>query len=145
MAESEAFWAIGSTFEMGDGASPEVFTPVAEITKLKPPNQTRDDIKITHTLSPDGFHEYIGGWRDGGEVPIEANWLPTNTTQNPTTGLLSQFYDNQRHNYRIVIPDVGYISLRGYLNAHEPDLDLEKQGMLSANIKISGKPTFTET
>lgn len=138
---SAAFWAAGSLLQLGDGAVSESFTSVAEITKLSPPNRSRDEIEVTHTTSSDGYREFIPGWRDGGEVPFEANWLPTNTTQDETTGILESFNDNVTHNWRIVVPNASlYFPFTGFVTTYEPDLDIEKQGTLSGTIKITGKP-----
>jgi predicted secreted protein len=142
---SEAFWAYGSTLEAGDGATPtEVFTPVAEITKLTPPNLSRDKIEVTHTLSPNGYREYLSAWRDGGEVGYEANWLPVNATQDDSdTGLHASFNDDVIHHWKITVPDIVSIAFSGFVTAHEPDLPLEKQGQLSGKIKVTGKPVIT--
>jgi predicted secreted protein len=138
---STAFWAAGSLLQLGDGATSETFTSIAEITKLTPPNRGRDSIEVTHTASSDGYKEFIPGWRDGGEVPFEANWLPTNTTQDETTGVLSTFHDNLPHNWRIVVPAVNLtFPFTGFVTAYEPDLDISAQGMLKGTIKITGKP-----
>lgn len=141
---SEALWAAGSTFQAGDGAVSETFVNVAEVTKLTPPKMSRTDINVTHTLSSDGYEEFIGGWRDGGEVTVEANWLPLNATQSYALGLHASFNTDVRHNYRIVLPgSVATVNFSGYIKAFEPDLDITKQAMLSITIKISGKPTVS--
>jgi predicted secreted protein len=139
---SSAFWAYGSVLQVGDGASPEVFTAVAEITELKPPNMSRDNIEVTTHSSSDGYREFIPGLRDGGEVSGVANWLPTNATHDEDTGILETFNDDELHNWRIVLPDtLATISFAGFLTAFEPDLPLDGQGKLSFTIKISGKAT----
>ena len=144
MAASVAFWAYGSHLQIGDGATPEVFTSVAEITELTPPAMSRDEIEVSNNDSPDGYREFKPGWRDGGEVAWKANWLPTNATQDFTTGLGEQFNDNYVHNYRIVLPgNLATIAFSGFLTAFEPDLPLEEQAQLSGTIKVSGKPTVT--
>ena len=141
---SDAFWAIGSTFQLGDGATPEAFVSLAEVTKLSPPSWKRDSIDVSNMSSPSGYREFLAGWRDGGEVKIEANWLPLNPTQDSTTGLLASFEDNVNHNFRLVLPDdLATISFRGHVTAYEPDLDLEKQGLLSVTIKVTGRPTLS--
>lgn len=139
---SSAIWAYGSILQLGDGATPEVFTSVAEILELTPPNMSRDEIDVTSHQSADGYREFISGLRDGGEVAFKANWLPTNATHDGTTGLLETFNDNVNHNWKVILPNTLItISLRGFLTAFEPDLPLEEQAQLSGTIKVSGKPT----
>ena len=135
---SSAIWAYGSILQIGDGAVSEAFTAVAELTELIPPQRSRDEIDVTSHQSPDGYREFIPGLRDGGEVAWKANWLPTNATHED---LLSQFDDNEVHNWRIYIPSVGKtLPFSGFLTAYEPDLPLEEQAQLGGTIKVSGKP-----
>ena len=141
---SSAFWAYGSLLQIGDGATPEVFTAVAEITDLTPPNMARDSIEVTGYSSTSGYREFIAGWRDGGEVSLTANWLPTNATHDDDTGLLEQWDDDDLHNYRIVLPDtLATIAFSGFLTAFEPELPRDEQGKLNCTIKISGAVTIT--
>jgi len=141
---SSAFWAYGSLLQIGDGATPEVFTAVAEITDLTPPNMSRDSIEVTTLNSTSGYREFIAGWRDGGEVSLTANWLPTNATHDDDTGLLEQWDDDDLHNYRIVLPDtLATIAFSGFLTAFEPELPRDEQGKLNCTIKISGAVTIT--
>ncbi|HAR45320.1 MAG TPA: outer capsid protein Hoc [Nitrospiraceae bacterium] len=138
---SNAFWAYGSILQLGDGATSEVFTAIAELTELTPPQMSRDDIDVTSHQSPDGHREFIPGMRDGGEVSAKANWLPTNATHDETTGLLSSFNNDDVHNWRLYIPVIGKtLPFRGFLTAFEPDLPIEEQAQLSFTIKVSGKP-----
>ena len=137
-----AIWAYGSKLQIGDGAGSEAFTDVAEIVELTPPAMSRDEIDVTSHNSADGYREFISGLRDGGEVSFKANWLPTNTTHDGTTGLLESFNDNANHNWKIILPNsLITISFVGFLTAFEPDLPLEDQAQLSGTIKVSGKPT----
>lgn len=141
---SSAFWAYGSTLQIGDGASPEVFTSIAEITELTPPSMERDDIDVTSNSSSDGYREFIPGMRDGGEVEFTANWLPTNATHDATTGVLSTFNDNAVHNWKIVLPNtLATISFAGFVTAFETELPLEEQGKMTCTIKVSGKPVIS--
>jgi predicted secreted protein len=141
---SAAFWVYGSVLKLGDGATPEVFTSIAEVMDITPPPLARDDIEVTSQDSVSGYREFIPGWRDGGEVKFNCNWLPTNATQDEATGLLETFNDDDLHNWKIVLPDtVKTISFAGFVTAFEPDLPLEEQGQLSITIKVSGKPTLS--
>jgi predicted secreted protein len=141
---SSAFWAYGSLLQMGDGATPEVFTTIAEIIEVKPPNSSRDAIQVSSHGSSDGYHEYLPGMRDGGEIPVTANWLPTNATQDQTTGVLESFNDDSIHNWKWIAPDtLVTCSFAGFLTAFEPDTPLTEQGKLSFTIKVTGKPTYS--
>ncbi len=141
---SSAFWAYGSILQQGDGATPEAYSNVAEIIELTPPNMSRDEIDVTSHSSSDGYREFIGGLRDGGEVPFKANWLPSNATHDGNTGVLAQFNSDTNANWKIVLPnDTGIeIRFRGFVKEHNPDTPLEEQAQLEGSIKVSGKPTL---
>lgn len=141
---SNAWWAYGSSFKLGDGATPEVFTAVAEVQDIDGPSMTRESIAVTSQDSTDGWKEYIPSWRDGDTVTITANWLPSNATQDGSTGMLSHFEDNDNHNYQIVTPAaVGVtISFSGHITGFPLSLPLEEQGQVEFEIKISGAVTI---
>ena len=144
MAASNAWWAYGSTFKLGDGATSESFTAVAEVLDISGPDMTRDSIQITNQDSDDGSREYLPGWRDGGTVSFDANWLPSNATQDGSTGLLSHYEDDDNHNYQIVTPTaVGKtISFAGHVVGMPPSLPFQEQAKINFSIKLSGKPTI---
>ena len=140
MAASNAWWAYGSTFKLGDGETSEAFTAVAEVQDITGPNLTRASIDVTNQDSDDGWRENIPGFRDGDTVGITANWLPSNSTQDNSTGMLSHFNDNDNHNYQIVTPTaVGItIAFAGHIVGMPINLPLEAQGKVDFSIKISG-------
>jgi len=142
---SNAWWAYGSEFKLGDGASPtEVFTKVAEIQDINGPSLSRDSIEVTNQDSADGWKEYIPSWRDGDTVTVTANWLPTNSTQDGSTGMLSHFVDNVNHNYQIVTPTaIGVtISFSGHITNFPMSLPLTDRAQVEFQIKISGAVTI---
>jgi hypothetical protein len=66
---------IGTTFGVGDAASPEVFTTIAEILTISGPNISAEEIEVTNLDSPNDFKEYISGLKDGGTIDLEVNWI----------------------------------------------------------------------
>ena len=141
---SNAWWAYGSQFKIGDGATPEVFTAVAEVMDIPVPPLTRESIRVTNQDSDDGYHEDIPGWRDGGSVTFSMNWLPSDATQDGSTGLFAQFNDNANHNYQLVTPTaVGKtISFSGHITNFAPTMPLNEQGKLDVTIKMAGPFTI---
>lgn len=141
---TSAIWAYGSQLKLGDGATPENFTAIAEITELTPPSEKRDDIEVTNMSSANGTREFIAGFRDGGECSFKANWLPTNATQDKTTGLRAAYASNSNQNWQIVLPSsILTISFAGHLSTLESDLPLEAQAELSGTIKVSGAIAYS--
>jgi hypothetical protein len=141
---TQAFWAYGSIIQLGDAATPEVFTAIAEITELDFLDMNRDKIVVTNHSSPDGYHEKLPGMRDAGKIAVKANWLPNNATQDETTGILSKFNDNVLHNMKIIAAgSIVTAAFAGYISDFKAALPLEKQGELEFSVEISGKPTIT--
>jgi predicted secreted protein len=147
MAASNAWWAYGSTFKLGDGATEENFTAVAEVRDITGPNMTRASIDVTNQDSDDGWRESIPGFRDGDVVTVSANWLPSNATQDGTTGLFSHFEDDDNHNYQIVTPAaVGItISFAGHITRFPLSFPLEAQAQLEFDVKVSGAVSIDES
>ena len=141
---TEAFWAFGSALQLGDGATSEAFTTIAEIIDVVPPVETRDSVQVTNHGSANKRHEYLPGLADGGTVTFKVNWLPTNATQNKSTGLRKTWEDYDNHNWRIVLPNsILTISFTGHLTNWTPGTPLPSQGTLDCSIKVSGMPTYS--
>jgi predicted secreted protein len=141
---TSAFWAYGSTIQLGDAATPEVFTSIAEITELAFLEMSRDKIDVTSHSSADGYREKMPGLRDAGKISVKANWLPNNATHDETTGILAKFNDNVLHNWKIIAPStLVTAAFAGYVSDFKADLPLEEQGQLEFAIEISGKPTVS--
>lgn len=68
-----------SQLKLGDGASPEVFTLVAEVLNIGPVGSVAPEVDVTNLDS--AAKEYIGGLPDGQQVEFEVNWLAGNTQQ----------------------------------------------------------------
>ncbi len=77
---SEAAIGYGSQFKIGDGASPEQFTAVAEVKTITPPGFEMDEIDVTHLESPNRFREVVGSIKDATEVKMTANATSANLT-----------------------------------------------------------------
>ncbi len=141
---TSAFWAYGSKLQIGDGATSEAFTDVAEISELNFLDMKKDSINVTNHSSADGFHEKLPGMKDAGAIAGKANWLPTNATQDGSTGLLAKFNDDDNHNFRIITAgSLATAAFTGHLTSFKADLPLLAQGALEFTIEISGKPVIT--
>lgn len=128
----------GTLFKIGNGATPEVFTTVGEVTSITPPGMSRDAIDATHEESPDGWREFIGGLKDGGEVALELNFVPGSAT----TILLLAEIEAAPGNKQIVFTTGEVFSFRALCTNFEPEAPLDDKMVASATYKVSGKPTL---
>jgi hypothetical protein len=74
---TQAIRSQGSTLELGDGATPEVFTAIAEVRRIKPGTATATKIFVTHLTS--SGPESVSGFVDYAPLDFSVNLLPGNT------------------------------------------------------------------
>jgi predicted secreted protein len=144
---SNAWWAHGSSFKVGDDGSVETFTKVAEVIDINGPSMSKDAIDVSNQDSTSGWREFVPGFRDGGEVSIIANWIPAHGTHDGTSGILSKFTDNVLHNFQIVTADDGSsgtmdIDFAGIVTNWNPTLPLLEQARVDFTVKVSGAVTI---
>jgi hypothetical protein len=69
----------GATLGLGSGASPQVYTTIAEVLRCGPIGSTNPEVDVTNLDST--AKEYIAGLADGNTVEFEMNWVAGNTQQ----------------------------------------------------------------
>jgi predicted secreted protein len=134
--------AVGSEFQLGDTASPTVYTKVAEVLSISGPEVTAEEIDVTSLDSANGYKEYITGLKDGGSVSLEANWIKSNTQQ---TSLRDLVDSGTTRWFRIVFADspntvaVFQGVVTTYSMAAEPTAQLKA----NFSVRISGQITWS--
>jgi len=68
-----------ATLQLGSGASPQVYTTVAEVLRCGPIGSTNPEVDVTNLDST--AKEYIAGLADGNTVEFDVNFLSGNTEQ----------------------------------------------------------------
>lgn len=141
---SAAVSAFGTLLKIGDGASPEDFTTVAELRTISGPSLSADTIDVTTHNTPTPFRRFIAGLLDGGEVTFDINFIPTEATHGYSTGILKDMTDRARRNFQIVWPDTGSTTwlLPTVITGFEPSSDPADVLMASVTLKVAGPPTF---
>jgi hypothetical protein len=95
----------GSILKMGSGASPPVFTKVAEVESIGAISEQRAEIKATPLDF--GSERYIGGLKDGQPMEIGVFLLTDAPSQNAVTGIHSVFISNETRQW-VVCGPVGF-------------------------------------
>ncbi|WP_442803374.1 phage tail tube protein [Streptomyces pseudogriseolus] len=131
---------FGVQLQRGDGAATEVFTTIADVTSLNPPNISRETLDVTSHDSPNGWMQFLGSLKDPGEVSADVNYQPDKHDL-----LVSDFEDATPRNYRIVFPDADSTTWEfpAILTAFEPETPYDDKATASLTWKVSGKPTIT--
>lgn len=141
-----AIFGYKTILKIGDGASPEVYTSVAEVTSVGLPSTSKDAVDTTHTESPDRARTYIGGLIDAGEIPLEVRFLPTDSTQSASAGLLYKLWNTHTpSNFQINIDPDG-VDVDWTISAIVTNFDgsapMDDLINASFTLKVSGKPTY---
>ncbi|MEU0761580.1 phage tail tube protein [Streptomyces microflavus] len=130
--------AFGTQLQRGDGAGPEVFTAIANVTDITPPAIERETLDVTTHGSPDQWREHIGGLKDGGEVSIDINYDPRIHDV-----LVDDLDDPNPRSYKVLWPGtLGDWSFKAILKGFEPEAPHDDKLAASLTFKVSGKPVL---
>lgn len=80
MAQTLARIAYGTLLKLGNDASPQVFTSVAEVKSVNGFGFTADELEATHMESPNGYKEWIAGMKQGDTMTMRLNMTVENAT-----------------------------------------------------------------
>ena len=130
---SNAQAGFGTILKYGAG------TVIGELTNIGGPNQSADAIEVTNHQSPDGFREFIGGLKDGGEVTFEGNFLGGDAGQ---VAIGASFISGAVESFVIVFPNGYTWTFSGIVTAREVSPPMDDKLPFSGTIKISGKPVL---
>lgn len=101
MAGSASQIGYGTLLKFGDGATPETFTTVGEITNTATSN-ANNLLDATHMESPDGYEEFVGGIKQAGQISFDLHFIPDAVG----IALLEDDLANGTvRNYQIIYPD----------------------------------------
>lgn len=142
---TEAIFAHGTLLQRGDGGTPtENFTTVAEVTNISGPGLSRDAVDVTSHDSPNKYREFIAGLKDAGEITFDINFIPTNATHSVASGVLKDFQDGTRRNYKLVFPDAGNTEwiCPCIVTGFEPSEPIDDRLTASVTLKVAGSPTL---
>lgn len=141
---TQARIGYGTYFASGNGASPEIFTVLGEVTGITPPGWSRDTIDVTHEQSPGAHREFIAGLADAGEVSIDINLVPGGAAKASIEAEKALEGSAAAINRRITFPDGSYMTFVGIMTTDEPDTPLADKMEATLSYKVSGVPTFTQ-
>jgi len=135
--------ANGTLLKIGDGASPEVFTTIPEVTKLSGPSVKFDLLDVTSHDSTGFFREFIPGLADGDNVQGEINWVPANVVHK---GLRVDSYARTLRNFKVIFPPGAAddtVDVAAYITQIEPKSDIGTVQIAALTLKVTGQPVWT--
>jgi|APSaa5957512535_1039671.scaffolds.fasta_scaffold05366_6 predicted secreted protein len=139
MTTSSAIAGIGAEIQRGDSTSSETFTALAEVSNISGPNISRDTIDVTTLGSTSGYREFIGGFRDGGEVVLDMNWTLAGFNL-----LKIDFDANTTRNYRILMPNTAAstFTFACVVTNITKNIPTDDKITMTATLKIDGAITL---
>ncbi len=88
-----------TALQLGNGASPQSFTTIADGVALSGFGQKNDLIEVTNFQST--AKEFIGGLPDGQEITFTANYIPNNSQH---VALMTAVRASSTKDFRLVLP-----------------------------------------
>lgn len=142
MAATVGTTGFGTLLKVGNGATVEVFTTVAEVKSISGPNLSLEFAEATHMESPNGFREYLPTFKDSGDVTLECNFLPANTQHKQlTTDMVARTLRNFKLNW----PNTGGTvwSFAAYISGFSPSASVGDMLAASVTLRPTGAVTIS--
>ncbi len=139
MAATNAATDIGFATTFGKVVG-NVYTALAEVTELTPPELSRDSVDFTHMGSPDRHREFKPGLSDAGEVSLTYNLVPGLADD---AAIATHLATNDVEQWRIVFPNGAQLNMSAFATRHARATPMDDKMTGSATFKVSGKPVLT--
>lgn len=128
--------AKGTLFKIGDGASPEVFSTVAQMRSISGPSTTGVKQDITTHSTAGNWMEAAVVLNDPGTIGFPANYDSAEATHAFTTGVWNYFINLTPFNAVVDFPlTIGYLYFRCYTMGHS--LDAPVDNILAVNMEFA--------
>lgn len=130
--------AFGTTWAIGDGAGPEVFTPVADVTNIDVLNIKVDTTDVSSHDSDAQWREFIGGMKDGGELSFDINYDPA------LHGVIFSAI-GQVKNHKITLTDAGaaVVAFGAIVTGMKAQAPYDDKLSATVTLKVTGAPVIT--
>lgn len=139
---SNAISTQGVYIGTSDGASPESFGELAEVKSIGGPNETSEELDVTHLRSPGAYKEYIQSFKDGGELPITMNFVSGSTSQ---LALMADYEATPQtvRRRQITYPDGSSCVFSSFVKARNTPVAVGAVLELQVTLRISGAVIWT--
>lgn len=137
---SNAISGVGTQFKRSNMASSPVFSAIAEINSIQGPDKSRGTIDVTSLDSTGGYREFIGSFRDGGQVVLEMNF-----SRDGYMDMNDDFEIETLVDYQIVLGDTGNTTFEfsGFVTNIGLAVPMDNKITAPVTIKISGQVEIT--
>jgi len=141
---SEAIAAAGTYLSLGNAASPETFTEVAEVKSIGGPNPDSEEIDVTHLRSPARTREYLQSFLIPGEIPLTLNFIPNTTTSHvDSAALIALYAAGTVRNWTVTYPDGSTDAFAAYVKSCGRPANVGEALVMNTTLRVTGQITFT--
>lgn len=128
---------LGTLLKIGDGGGTEAFTTIAEIKSIR---YSRSRPAVDATTMEDTSRQFIKGIKDGGEVTFDVQFIPTDGTHDPTTGIQADWNSGTLRNFQLVHNDSGSTTwtIAALVTNLDFSAELDSPRMCAVTLKVSG-------
>lgn len=130
--------SVGTKFLIDDVA-------VGSLTSIGGVEASSETTDVTALDNKDGYKEFLGGFKDGGEIPLEGYMDGEDEGQSK---MLEAFEDQEVHNFEIRFPKAIGKSWKGkavVTKYHAGGASINDALKFASALKISGKPALAKT
>lgn len=119
-------------------------TAVGGLSSIGGIEASSETTEVTALDNTSGYKEFLGGFKDGGEAPLEGFLDGDNAGQD---AMYAAFEDQALHEFSIVFPDaIGKTwKFQGVVTKFATSAAVGDAIKFSSSIKVSGKPTLEKT
>lgn len=132
--------AFGIALKRSDMATPTAtFSTIGNVTNVSGPEIERETYDVTAHDSLNGWREFVGGLKDGGEITLDLNYDPRKHDV-----LVADFEDAAPRDYKLTFPGtLGEWALKLILTGFSQESPTDDKMSGSLKFKVSGKPVIT--
>lgn len=128
----------GFKFQIGNSASPIVYTDVSSVTSFSGFSGSAAEIDTTHLQST--AKEFLMGLQDFGNFSIDCNYLPADTGQDAVqTAKAARTITN----FKVIFSDTSYATFTGFVLSATVAGGVDGKVDATYEVRISGNVTFS--
>jgi hypothetical protein len=131
-----AIIGAGTIVSVETAPSSGVYTPLAEITSVTPPNESVDQVDVTNMDSPNRTKEFLQGYIDPGDVQFKLNHVPQSATDQ---FIIAWRASGLTRSIKITYPNTHTDTFPGFVKGYAPDA-FNPGGAIQATLtcKVAG-------
>lgn len=136
-----SFESQGTTFAIGDGASPEVFSVVGEVTSIAGPSGQASVIDVSTLAST--RREKIMGLPDEGQIQVSMNLDPGDT--GGQVAMRTARDTREQTNFQITLTDspATVLEFAGYVLSFNISVGVDQVITAEATVEVTGAVTWS--